>query len=112
MLIVKGADPVLLRASFTVAVKVNGLPELLEGVPLRTPSDESVRPGGRVPPVTLQVKGDVPPVSVRVKGVYATLTSPPGSGEVVVMLGPALIVRLNGPDALLFTLSFTVTVNE
>jgi hypothetical protein len=54
------------RLSWTVTLKVNGLPAAVDGAPLMTPEEEfSVNPGGRLPLLTVQLLyGGVPPLAV------------------------------------------------
>jgi hypothetical protein len=72
-------------------LKVNGVPDV--GVPLSTPSGESVQPAGGVP-AKLQEIGAVPPVDCKAK-VNGSPTTPPGR-EVVVMVrtGTGVNVRV------------------
>lgn len=100
------AVPVPPTLSFTVAFTVKGPAAC--GVPEITPPVEIVNPVGN--PVAVQVYPvPLPPVAVSVSE-YAIPNSPFGSGEVVVIVGPEITVRLNDPEELPFRLSFTVTV--
>ena len=51
----------------SVAVIVNVLVPAAVGVPERTPALLRLRPGGKVPAVTVQVYGAVPPVATSVR---------------------------------------------
>ena len=53
------------------------------GVPLIVPPEASVKPGGRLPELTVQLYGGVPPVAVKTL-MYAVPT-PPGGRAVVVI---------------------------
>jgi hypothetical protein len=54
-------------ASVTSAVKLNGLPVVVVGVPVMAPVEAfRLNPPGRAPLDTLHVKGVVPPVAVSV----------------------------------------------
>ena len=55
------------------------------GVPEITPDELRLKPAGRVPELTDQLYGGVPPVAARVT-LYAELTTPTVSGEVVVIV--------------------------
>lgn len=63
---VNGFDPVLPSESVTNTVNVNGLPDVVLGVPLTVPAVESVNPGGSVPADTVHEYGLVPPVAASV----------------------------------------------
>jgi hypothetical protein len=52
--------------SVTRAVKLNGLPTLVVGVPERTPPLDSDNPVGTLPAETLQTKGAAPPEAAMV----------------------------------------------
>src|SRR5271157_1552833 len=56
------------------------------GVPLITPPELIVRPGGRVPEARAQVKGPTPPVEVSVAE-YGTLMTAAGSAAVLMTNG-------------------------
>src|SRR6266478_2739539 len=86
---------------FAVAVRCVGLVESVAviaatlvpgvvGLPVIAPVDALIpNPAGR--PVAVQVIGFVPPVAVTVT-LYAVPTTPPGSGEVVVIATGATMV--------------------
>ena len=59
------------------------------GVPVTAPDADSVSPAGRVPEMIDQVYGELPPVAVRVCE-YPRAVAAGKSGEVVVMVSPAL----------------------
>ena len=63
------------------------------GVPLNEPLNERVSPPGKDPEATDHVYGDVPPSALNVWE-YDAPTVPAGSGEPVVIVGAAIIVRL------------------
>jgi len=67
--------------SLTSAVKLY-CPEAV-GVPLMFPLEASVRPGGRLPELTVQLYGAVPPDAVKAFE-YATPIPPEGSELVVI----------------------------
>jgi hypothetical protein len=50
----------------TVTVKLNGDPVTVVGEPEIVPAELNVRPGGRLPDVTVQVYGAVPPDALKV----------------------------------------------
>lgn len=52
--------------SVTVTVKLNGDPVTVVGEPEIVPAELNVRPGGRLPDVTVQVYGAVPPDALKV----------------------------------------------
>ena len=62
----KDLELVIELASVTNAVKLNGLPVVVVGVPLNTPTLDRLVPVGTVPLDTLQVKGVVPPLATTV----------------------------------------------
>jgi hypothetical protein len=82
-----GAAPL----SVTRIVKLNE--PLAVGIPFNVPLDERFRPAGRDPEANDHVYGDVPPLAVNVWE-YDVPAVPAGSGEVVVIDRPAMIVRL------------------
>jgi hypothetical protein len=59
-----------------------------EGVPLRTPPAERLRPAGTVPEDTSQLKGDVPPVAENV-WLYDVPTVPAGREAVDIVSAAA-----------------------
>lgn len=82
----------MLLASVTLAVKLNGLPVIVVGVPLNTPAEDSDVPVGTAPVLTLQVSGVVPAgLAVKVCE-YAIPSAPSGSGLAVVMAGAEFTV--------------------
>src|SRR6185437_15974992 len=97
-----------LFASITLTEKVV-LPVVV-GVPDRTPAEDRVSPGGRVPAFTDQVYGVVPPVAAKVK-LYAVLTTAVG-GAPDVMDTPAATVMLVAWVALWPLASVTLAVKE
>jgi hypothetical protein len=107
-LIVKACDALPPPLSMTCAVKLMVL--AAEGVPLIAPPLLKERPPSD-PLVTVQVYPvPVPPDAVSVCE-YAAVSSPWGSGEVVVIAGPAITVSVMVPDVTLVeALSVIVTV--
>ena len=76
-----------------MTVKLNGLPVVVDGVPVIAPVPVlRLRPVGRVPVETPKVIAPVPPVSLM-DWLYAWPTVQFGS-DAVVMLGTALMVTL------------------
>ncbi len=75
-----GMVAVLLPASAAWTVKAK-VPALL-GVPETVPSDASVRPPGKAPPLIVHEYGCTPPVADNATGAYATPTSPLWKGAV------------------------------
>ena len=63
---VKLLELVIPFVSVTNAIKVNGLPVVVLGVPESTPPLDRLVPVGTVPLDTLQVRGAVPPEAVSV----------------------------------------------
>jgi hypothetical protein len=91
--------------SVTWMVKLK-LPAVV-GVPLICPVAEfRATPAGRVPAVTLKVKGNVPPVITRVCE-YLAPTVPCGNGEAVVIAGGGFIVTTNALAAVTWLVSVT-----
>jgi hypothetical protein len=80
------------------------------GVPLMTPPDDSARPAGNVPEALDHAYGVVPLTPAKVAE-YATLTTPAGKGEVVVIEGGAALMVIESVCmAVLAALSVTRTV--
>ncbi len=102
--------------SVTFAVNVNE-PDAV-GVPEIVPPDESVKPPGSAPVLTLQVYGVVPPLAASVVE-YAVPTCPEGTEPVEIVTGvtAAAIVRVNDLVAVcavgvVESVTFAVNVNE
>src|ERR1700682_1590594 len=97
--------------SVTVTVNANGVELAAVGVPLSVPSGLSVRPGGNVPAVTVQLSGKLPPVAVNVK-LYGVPCTPAG-GVCPGLTTIASILRLTGRVAVSAGIeeSATMTVN-
>ena len=99
--------------SATVTVNSNGVEPGVVGVPLSVPSGLSVRPGGNVPAVTVQLSGEEPPAAVNVKLYGVPRTPAGGVCPGVITSGDASIWRLTGrvPVSAGFEESATMTVN-
>ena len=69
------------------------------GVPLSTPPNDRFIPGGKEPEAIDQVYGGVPPVAVR-GCEYIVPVIPDGSGEVVVIVGGIVVLRLKAFSAI------------
>ena len=102
------ADAPQKSVTVTLSVADMGVVEL----PVRTPALESWNPPGRLFVPRDHVSGAVPPVILKVL-LYGVLTTPSGSGDVVVIAGAALQVTVSGPtvavsDALSVTFRMTL----
>src|SRR3984957_12646503 len=97
--------------SVTVTVNANGVELAAVGVPLSVPLGSSVRPGGNVPAVTVQLSGKLPPVAMNVKP-YGEPYVPAG-GVCPGLTTIASILRLTGRVAVSagFDESATMTMN-
>ena len=103
---VNGRDTAAPNESVTRTVKV--CEPSAVGVPLMTPDEFNVRPGGKVPTLTFQLMGATPPDDCSVCE-YADPTAPPGN--VVVVIASVVIRNVNGRAAMAPSASVAVTVN-
>jgi hypothetical protein len=92
-------------------VKLN-VPAVL-GVPVSIPLEKRLSPAGKEPAKSDQVYGGVPPVAVR-GCEYIVPVIPDGSGEVVVIVGGIVVLRLKAFSAIRWPVSVTriVKLNE
>ena len=97
--------------SVTVTVNANGVELACVGVPLSVPSGLSMRPGGNVPDVTVQLIGKLPPMAANWKTYGVPCTA--AGGVCPGLTTMASILRLTGRLAVSAGIeeSATLTVN-